>query len=480
MEKPTFFCLIVITGVLFTLLICHPVHAVPSKDTDIWIYNFTGIDADNHMLIRNFAISFDGHYIAAGANAEVAPYHSVVYYFDREKQRLLWKTPLYGGINNLVMSPDGSKIAIGTNAPDSGVYLLSGEGNILWQRHTRGNFYGVGITNNASKIVAPSTEGVIYTYRKDGTLLNRYDVEVPLFTSVSGSGDRDMTQIEKGILARNASGARLWNFTDGDYGQGFAFSKDGNSVAYVTQMGMLYYLDAEGRVLWKTDTSGLTSLALSDDGSILVGGSRIDRHVFVWNRSGILLWDYDTAKDLQEVAISNDGRYISAASIDFGLSKLNVRAGEQVCSHSFYIFSSDGTILLNKTIFTRGFDSIAGFALSGDGRYISAGTRQISLIVLKNPMYIPPHPVLTVTSTLQTAKNQTSFIAHDTTEASPRLLVNLSSNISESATPSPLLKPERTLQQNLPESTTRSGQNPIVIIVAIVALALMVVWYGRR
>jgi WD40 repeat protein len=475
MQKSGSSCIVLVFGLLFVTLACHPVHGAPSQETGIWVYNFSAGEREDETEVWNIAISDDGHYIAVGANGGTPGAHGIIYYFDTERELLVWKTPLEGAvINDLDMSADGSRIAVGSQTPDSGVYLLSGSGKILWVHQSDGDFPQIGISDDGSIIVAPSTDGRISTYTANGTLVSSYDSgSVPSGVVMSGSGSPNIIIVSTGILSLSANGERVGNFSDNAYEKVVALSRDGSTVAYETQDDTLYVLDNNGKVLWNVlHQEELDSLALSDDGSILVGGSNSDQRICVWNRSGTRLWAFDTGQDIDRVAISGDGRYIAAAAIQ---SASWHKDGYQ----SYYIFSQNGTLLLNRTYAFRDIDTIFDLAMSRDGRYSAGSSRAYNLVVVKTPGYTPPQTALPVPVQSDVPGNSTGSIPEKSITRTPGVNDTIPAGVSGSLQPTPRSDPQPALQPTLAEPTAQY-QSPAAPAGSILALAIVAAGYCCR
>ncbi|NIP34917.1 MAG: PQQ-binding-like beta-propeller repeat protein, partial [Thermoplasmata archaeon] len=80
--------------------------------------------------------------------------------------------------------------------------------------------------------------------------------------------------------------------------------------------GIIYLFDKSGRLLWKyTNPEPFSSVAISDDGNFIVAGS--DDHVtYFFDRRGLLLWRYSADKKIRCVEISEDGQLLVTGSDD--------------------------------------------------------------------------------------------------------------------------------------------------------------------
>ncbi len=152
-----------------------------------------------------------------------------------------------------------------------------------------------------------------------------------------------------------------WRYTI----EGYALDMDISSGAELIVIGgvigenngIIYLFDKSGRLLWKyTNPEPFSSVAISDDGNFIVAGS--DDHVtYFFDRRGLLLWRYSADKKIRCVEISEDGQLLVTGSDD----------------NNVYFF--DNSRRIKRFAWKYRFDnSASSVAMSKKGNYILAGS----------------------------------------------------------------------------------------------------------
>lgn len=273
--------------------------------------------------------------------------------------------------NCVVISSDGSYIAVGTS---DGLYLLSGQGNLLWDYQTDYPIIDVSMTADANKIVAAGSRGyfgggVAYFFNRVGEFLSSTEVSTGI-PSVSYSPEGNYF----GIVYTHGLGWNdvvalwgydeqkwLWNDTFGRHETAaVSVSADGEYTAVggaaMLGDGGLRFYDKSGGFLWEysIDTAILSgdkySVAISLDGEYIVAGNEDNDNLYFFNNQGFL-WSYETGP-VQGVSISADGNYLVAASSDkvflFNCHKDSLRTIE-IDNIKDVAISADGEIIVAST-----------------------------------------------------------------------------------------------------------------------------------
>jgi hypothetical protein len=121
--------------------------------------------------------------------------------------------------------------------------------------------------------------------------------------------------------------------------------------------GIIYLFDRSGRLLWKyANPEPFSSVAISDDGNFIVAGSD-DNQTYFFDRRGLLLWRYSADKKIRCVEISEDGNMLVTGSDD----------------NNVYFF--DNSRRIKRFAWKYRFDnSASAVAMSKKGNYILAGS----------------------------------------------------------------------------------------------------------
>jgi tetratricopeptide (TPR) repeat protein len=222
-----------------------------------------------------------------------------------------------------------------------------------------------------------------------------------------------------------------WNYRAPDILYNISISKDGKRVSASSRDGSIYLLDGRGNLLNKyTIGHDITALSLSGDGLYLVAKTRDllylfgedlkllgnykmkdwiediclseegkfiacasrDNYLYLLNNKGEILWKYRVAYRPKAVAIDASGEFVAAGSEGYiyfldGQGRLVSKyetdeeiksialndSGENIVGASqnwLYFLSKDGKLLWKRLI----DDEVKTVSLSGDGKYISLGS----------------------------------------------------------------------------------------------------------
>lgn len=167
------------------------------------------------------------------------------------------------------------------------------------------------------------------------------------------------------VQAQGTSYELLWRYEAGDRVTSISMSSDGSYVAagfewtskvrFNTSFGenRVYLFDRSGNILWDYKTEGtVSSVSLSSDGSYVAVGS-LDGYVYLFDPSGNLLWSYKTDSYVGQVSISSDGSHVAA----------------QV-GYDVYLFDRLGNLLWSY----KTDNGVRSVSISSDGSYIAAGS----------------------------------------------------------------------------------------------------------
>jgi len=121
-------------------------------------------------------------------------------------------------------------------------------------------------------------------------------------------------------------------------------------------------------------------VAISADGQYIVAGS-VDNNVYLFNRScSALLWKKQTNGDVFSVAISSDGQYIAAGSNDYNIYFFNMTS-----SFPLWSYTTSG--------------NVRSVAISSDSQYIVAGNNDNYIYLFHftySPLILDPCLILSI------------------------------------------------------------------------------------
>ena len=167
-------------------------------------------------------------------------------------------------------------------------------------------------------------------------------------------GIRAFTQLKADVV-------ETWRYTIEGYALDIDISAGAELIVIAGVVGenngIVYLFDKSGRLLWKyTNPEPFSSVAISDDGNFIVAGSD-DNQTYFFDRRGLLLWRYAADKKIRCVEISEDGSTLVAGSDD----------------NNVYFF--DNSRRIKRFAWKYRFDNAASaVAMSKRGNYILAGS----------------------------------------------------------------------------------------------------------
>jgi hypothetical protein len=145
----------------------------------------------------------------------------------------------------------------------------------------------------------------------------------------------------------------FWSYDTGSTVTGVAISDGGVYTAAASSNGYLYFLNNSKTLMWKVETDGIPfKVAVSSDGKRIIVGD--GSSVYLYNKTGHLLWDFLIADDITDISITPSGDRIAVGSLN---------------SH-VYLFNNNGGLLWKYK--TNG--PVVSAAISADGKYVAAGT----------------------------------------------------------------------------------------------------------
>lgn len=307
----------------------------------------------------------------------------------------LWSFQASYGVNDLDISVDGSYVAF---CDSDSVFLMDGEGNLLWSRDLDNPACEVALSSDSSYVVVGECTAYghdVYLFDRNGNELWRYDIQgwvgdvdisfdgsyvaalglmglfifdrsgTPLNESIGWSGgqltitdDGEFVAATYGSKNRlylfNRQGQELWCYDE--YVGDFSMTSDGRLIAVLVNDD-LALLDGVGSVLWShRPENKLYGAKISSEGSHIAAIGWCSLYLF--DENGEELWSYQIddcgqRKHLVSVAISTGGNIVAASD----------RLG------NIYLFDGQGDLLWEYAA-----ESYAEtMVISSDGRYLAAG-----------------------------------------------------------------------------------------------------------
>lgn len=165
---------------------------------------------------------------------------------------MVWKHKMEEGA--FAMTPDGSRFAVGS---DGHVCMLNDLGDLLWKDELEWNFVNdIYMTPDGSRVAAIlGIPDHLYMLDGDGRLLWEFDEgdeDLSWDVAMTADGGR-VAVLRDALYMLDGDGRLLWKFGEGDWeGWGtVAMTPDGSRVAAGDTDGHVYMLDGRGELMWK-------------------------------------------------------------------------------------------------------------------------------------------------------------------------------------------------------------------------------------
>ncbi len=273
---------------------------VRAQDNSAWT-----IDTD--ATVYDLAARADGELVVAGRRDNAASA------YDAEGNPL-WTFETGGTVFGVAVAADGSRVAIASE--DRHVYLLDGNGAELWRYRGGRTFGTVSITNDGSIVVAGSDDRLISAFDERGGLLWQYTAS-DVVNKVAVYGGKDAFRVVAGtrdsrVSVFSGQGERLWESLLDYEIRTLAVVPTGARIVVGDAAGTITMLDgARGARVWsQSGHDRINDIAISDDARLITAvTSRGD--VIVLTADGTEIQRTSTGNQLLAIAVPEQ----SAAAI---------------------------------------------------------------------------------------------------------------------------------------------------------------------
>ena len=201
-------------------------------------------------------------------------------------------------------------------AVSAGAY--SGDATQLWEFKKNTNFIDTDISHDDTFVVTGGVIPKVYLLSTNGNLVWEQDVDAAVNgVSVATAGMYTAVGTKKGSLYLfDRNGATLWKLTLGDNVYDVDLSAGGTYLVASSNDGCIYLYKNSGEQVWKKKINGnIYGVSISDDGSIIAAGKR-EFEVSAYDLQGNKLWDKKTPEQVLDVDVSPDGNVVVAGCAD--------------------------------------------------------------------------------------------------------------------------------------------------------------------
>ncbi|UUX92458.1 PEGA domain-containing protein [Methanoplanus endosymbiosus] len=277
-----------------------------------------------------------------------------------ETTTLLWTFEEQTNFPDTEISPDGNYIIAG--GVNSGLYLLNSNGRIIWEKKLPSAVNGVGIAENAEICAAAARGGELYVYNREG----KY----------------------------------LWSKQAGGEMYDVSVSKTGEYITAGSDDGYLYLFTGTGDPVWSKQPGGNTyggdicSVSISENGEYITAGKRLFG-LYLYSLSGDMVWYQQISEQVNDVAISPDGKYtgvcgsggttiIYQISGDEAERKRNIQPVNSLSISREGRFFATGGEDYYARLFRRDDGEILSYRASGNVRAVSLSPEGTRMAVASN------------------------------------------------------------------------------------------------
>ncbi|MFD0716098.1 PQQ-binding-like beta-propeller repeat protein [Paenibacillus sp. GCM10027626] len=261
-----------------------------------------------------------------------------------------WSSEGAEDITSIVVSTDGSRVAMGSHG--SKAVVFDQEGRPLFEMRAGNVINAVDLLEDGSLLVA-SDDRHLYAYGSEGQLLWDRDLKRQA-KSVSASSDGSVVAVvlqraKEVMLVDAATGEAVGSFPVDSILKTAKVSANGVWIVAAGADQFIYLLDQDGQLRSRFGVSGqVQSVAVTDEGDVAVGTNA--RQVELFDEAGAKVQSLSTRDHVSSVAFSKEGQLLGVSDLsgtfylfDASGSKLWESKGGQI--GRAVAFSPDGTIL---------------------------------------------------------------------------------------------------------------------------------------
>lgn len=268
--------------------------------------------------ISNIALSSNGDYVVIGSTK------GEVHLFTHTGSER-WAEE-FAGDQLVKIADDGSRIFTGSQEAlysDKGAVRIFNQNGTSLSKTSTGWITGLALARNHSQLVVGTLGGGVYMFNRDGvmySLLNDPMLTYNPIASVAISADGSTTAYSvyfnedpSFIINRKKANKKISTL---NVITSIAVSSNGTNIATSEGEGSRGIVSSRynnGTTLWNVKTPRVNDLKISEDGSLVVAGCT-GGSVVSLNRTGDIVWDFSTDKEVSVLSINSPATKIVAGT----------------------------------------------------------------------------------------------------------------------------------------------------------------------
>lgn len=320
-----------------------------------------------------------------------------------DQYTLRWQFKTGDRVFSVALTPDARHVLAGSN--DDHVYLLDEYGQLCWKAALGGDVMGTTFVHGGQTIITGSEEnGRLTFFDLAGDVQDKWDLG-------GGFKVRGLDATDDGqhiIVGGDPGGIRfldgqhhreLWRYERENRIWHVALCPQVGHIVAASRNNCVLLLDWDGRLVWKHEGSrDFVGVAISEDGNTIIAGDWNDT-LHCLNADKSMRWQYKSdGKSFKGVAMTSGAEYVIAAA-----EIAHRKGGTQ---GSVYLLNAKGTLLWEYLV-NREVEDVA---ITPDGRFIVVGTETGEVALLEN--LLPPVGYSVVTKGLFAGAIARAHIPH--------------------------------------------------------------------
>jgi len=313
-----------------------------------------------------------------------------------EQVKLVWSYRTLGIVDCISVSPDYRYIAVASSSNNNyRIYLLDNTGKLVWRKSLESEVRSLSVSQNGSLAVVGF-----------GNKIKFFDISGNyIFSQKFGHWESVIEKVEeKEIDGRKVKIESGGTYYIEDWVYSVSCSYDGELIA-VAAGSKVYLFNRGGQKLWEYDIKWEPIVVvISPNGEYIVAGSyKPDNKIYIFDKYGNLLNSYKAKDSVRTIYFCSNGEHFVAGSWDgylYAFNKTELKwkfyTGQRVVSVSFspdceYVIlgTERGSIyLLNRSGFLiqdyKIPSKIYSASLSENGEYVVVGTRNSLYLLNKS------------------------------------------------------------------------------------------------